>query len=69
MMTFAEAQAEVRKIAENDRDTYIAMRKEATDALVAELRDWLGEDHGQDIGSSDVSIKVIEMYRFGELEV
>jgi hypothetical protein len=68
MKTFAEAQAEVKEIAENDRGTYIAMRHEASLALEAEARDY-PEDYGFDIGSSDVSIKVIEMFRCGEMEV
>ncbi len=69
-LSFAEAQQQVKKIAEDDRGTYVAMRKEASDALEADMRERYGdEDSGFDIGSSDVSIKVIEMYRFGEMEV
>lgn len=69
MMTFAEAQAEVKQISENDRDRYIAMRNEARLALEADVRDYPDFYEGGDIGTSDVSIKMIEMVRFGEMEV
>ena len=69
VMDYDEAKALVKNIAETDRDTYIAMRKEASDALEAEAREY-PEEHGDgDIGSSDVSIRVIEMVRYGEMEV
>lgn len=68
-LTWEQAKEEIDRIRELNPATYTAMRHEATNELVAELRDWLGEDHGQDIGTSDVSIKVINMYRFGEMEV
>jgi hypothetical protein len=68
-LSFEQARQEIDRIRERDHGTYVAMRKEASDALEADMREWHGEDHGFDIGSSDVSIKVIEMYRFGEMEV
>lgn len=69
MMTFAEAQAEVQQICQTDKDRYIAMRQEARLALEADVRDYPDFYEGGDIGSSDVSIKMIEMVRFGEMEV
>ena len=68
VMEYDEAKALVKKIAETDRDMYIAMRREASLALEAEARDY-PEDYGFDIGSSDVSCRVIEMVRYGEMEV
>lgn len=68
VMEYDEAKALVKKIAETDRDTYIAMRHEASLALEADAADY-PEDYGFDIGSSDVSIRVIEMVRYGEMEV
>lgn len=68
-LTFAEAKEEIGRLMERDRATYIAMRREASLALEADMHEMYGEDSGYDIGSSDVSIRVIDMYRYGEMEV
>jgi hypothetical protein len=68
IMTFEQAREEIAAIREADPATYTAMRKEASDSLQAEADEY-PEDYGFDIGSSDVSCRVIEMYRCGEMEV
>lgn len=68
-LTFAEAKEEIDRIVKRDRGLYTTMRHEARQALEADYNDYPEFYEGADIGSSDVSIKVIEMYRFGEMEV
>lgn len=67
--TYDQARDEVRAIRLRCPGTYTTMRHEAAQDLEAQMRERYGEDHGEGIGSSDVSIHVIEMYRTGELEV
>jgi len=69
MKTFEEVQQEVRELHERDLERYIELRREASKDLERELIEWLGEDHGQGIGTSDVSIHLIEMIRCGELKI
>ncbi len=68
MMSYEDAKAAVKKIAETDPDTYFLMRHEATSAIEGEMADY-PEFFGDEIGSSDVSIKVITMFQYGEMEV
>ena len=68
MISFEQARREIAAIREADPGRYTTMRHEARLDLEAEAREY-PEDYGFDIGSSDVSIQVIEMFRCGEMEV
>lgn len=67
MKTFQEAQAEVRELCRTNPPRYARLRRQAADDLEREMVEWLGEDHGEGIGTSDVSCHMIEMVRTGEL--
>jgi hypothetical protein len=69
MKSFKEVQTDLQALAESDWSRFIEMRQIASADLELELREWLGDDHGQGISSSDVSCHLIEMVRFGELAI
>lgn len=69
MKTFKEVQGELRTLSEVHWSWYVELRQIASEHLSEELRDRLGDDHGQGISSSDVSCHLVEMVRFGEVSV
>jgi len=69
MKTFEQAQSEVQALYFTNYERYLTLRRYASADLEAELRDWLGDDHGHGISSSDVSCHLIEMVRFGEASI
>ena len=69
MKTFEDTMAEVQALYFTNYPRYIELRQTASADLERELREWLGDDHGQGISSSDVSCHLIEMVRFGELTI
>ena len=69
MKTFEQAKDEVQALYYTNYEKYIAVRRHASADLEGELRDWLGDDHGHGISSSDVSCHLIEMVRFGEMSL
>ena len=69
MRTNEEVQAELQSLAEVHWSWYVELRQIASEHLSDELNDWLGDDHGNGISSSDVSCRLIEMIRFGELSI
>ena len=69
MRTNEEVRAELQSIAAVRWEWYVELRQIASEHLSDELNDWLGDDHGNGISSSDVSCHLIEMIRFGELSI
>jgi hypothetical protein len=66
VLTSDEAQTAVFVLRDTYPDIYVLLRRWASDRLSERLRDWLGEDHGQGISSSDVSCSLIDAIRFGD---
>ena len=69
MKTFEEVRDELQSLAAVRWSWYVELRQIASEHLSEELRDILGDDHGQGISSSDVSCHLIEMIRFGGLSI
>jgi hypothetical protein len=69
MRTFDEVMTEVQAFAKVPENwgAYLEIRWAAAEDLERDLREWLGEDHGQGISSSDVSCHLTEMIRAGDL--
>lgn len=67
MKTFEQAQAQVQALHSTNYERYLTIRRIASRDLERELIEWLGDNHGQGISSSDVSCHLIEMVQYGEL--
>jgi hypothetical protein len=65
MKTFHEAQTELRKLYDEDRETYLDVRRVASDHLSRWYRENAPEEG---MGSSDVSCHLIEAMRTQSVE-
>lgn len=69
MKTFEQVREELTAFRLADWSGYVELRQVASRHLEADLRDWLGDDHGHGISSSDVSCHLVEMIQHGELSI